>query len=213
MKVKVEAEKEENAGMRTLAKLIMNSLYGKWAVSPDVASSIPYYEDDLVRYQITPFEEREPLYIPAASFITAHARALTIAAIQANYDRFLYADTDSIHLMGLYPPVGIEVDDTKLGAWKWEMQFSRAKYLRAKCYMEEGYDPKKLKPFKKVTIAGMSDKIHKYVTFSNFKLGTKFSSDETGPNVVRIDPHDSNLRPIRVSGGVVLVRKDFTLQL
>ena len=213
MKVKVDSEVAGNAGMRTLAKLIMNSLYGKWAVSPDVASSLPYYEDGLVRYQITPFEEREPLYIPAASFITAHARALTIKAIQANYDRFLYADTDSIHLMGVYPPVGIEVDETKLGAWKWEMQFSRAKYLRPKCYMEDGYDPKELKPFKKVTIAGMSDKLHKYVTFDNFNLGVKFSSEETGPNVVRIDPHDSNLRPIRVPGGVVLVRKDFTLQL
>ena len=59
----------------------------------------------------------------------------------------------------------------------------------------------------------MSDKIHKYVTFSNFKLGAKFSSEETGPDVVRIDPHDSNLRPVRVPGGIVLVRKDFTLQI
>jgi len=192
----------------------MNSLYGKWAVSPDVMSSYPYMEDNIVHYQISELERREPLYIPCASFITAYARQTTITAVQANYDRFLYADTDSMHLLGLEPPVDVEVHKEKLGAWKNEMVFFEAKYLRSKCYMEIGYDPDKPeKIFKKVTVAGMSDKIHKYVTLENFELGAKFSSLENGANVIRIDPHDSNLRPMRVNGGIVLVRKDFTLQL
>jgi hypothetical protein len=42
MKVKTDAEAAGNKGMRTLAKLIMNSLYGKWAVSPHVLSSVPF---------------------------------------------------------------------------------------------------------------------------------------------------------------------------
>lgn len=216
MQVKTDAEKEENMGMRTLAKLIMNSLYGKWAVSPDVASSIPYYDDEenVVRYQCGPLEEREPLYIPAASFITAYARQTTIHAVQANYDRFCYCDTDSIHILGMEEPAEIEVDKVKLGAWKHEMVFLQAKYLRSKCYMEIGYEPDKPDVvFKKVTVAGMSDKIHKYVTLENFELGKKFSSEEEGDHVIRIRPEDSNLRPMRVNGGIVLVRKDFTLQL
>lgn len=214
MKVKVDAELDGNMGMRTLAKLIMNSLYGKWAVSPDVLSAYPYLEENIVKYKISEPDEREPLYIPAASFITAYARQTTINAAQANYDRFCYADTDSIHILGIEAPAEIEVDDTKLGAWKCEMIFSQAKYLRSKCYMEIGYDPKKpSKIFSKVTVAGMSDKIHKYVTLDNFELGKKFSSEETGDRVIRIAVHDSNLRPMRVNGGIVLVRKDFTLQL
>ncbi len=216
MQIKIDAEQSKNEGMRTLAKLIMNSLYGKWAVSPDVSSAVPYFDEEegVVKYQMTPTEEREPLYIPAASFITAYARETTINAVQANYDRFCYCDTDSIHILGLQLPRGIQVDRTKLGAWKHEFTFNRAKFLRAKCYMEYGFDPAKpQEKHSKVTVAGMSDKIHKYVTLQNFELGKKFSSEEEGDHVIRINPEDSNLRPMRVPGGIVLVRKDFTLQI
>ena len=223
-KVKIDSEHEGNYGMRTLAKLLMNSLYGKWAVSPTVASSYPYLdEDEVVRYDMGPQEEREPLYIPAATFITAYARSITINAVQANYDRFCYCDTDSIHLEDLEPPVGIEVHETKLGAWDHEFTFDKGKFLRAKCYMEVGKKPlkkkdiekkkKENKTIKKVTVAGMSDKIHQYVEFDNFNLGVKFSSTERGEDIVTIKPEHSNLRPKRVQGGIVLEQRDFTIQL
>ena len=214
MEVKVEAENNKNTGLRTLAKLTMNSLYGKWATSPRVMSAIPRFdhEQNMVEYDISEPEEREPLYVPVAAFITAYARQRTIQAIQANFDRFLYCDTDSIHLLGDEEPKGMEVNKTKLGAWKHEMVFSEAKYLRAKCYLEIGYEPGKPdKPFKKVTIAGMSKKLHKYVTMENFKLGAKFTSDPAAEGI-HVPAKDSNLRPMRVSGGIVLVEKEFTLR-
>ena len=211
--VKINSELEGNAGMRTLAKLIMNSLYGKWAVSPSVSSSLPYLDGELVKYELGPEEQREPLYIPSASFITAYARSITINAVQANYDRFCYCDTDSIHLEGIEPPTGIEIHDTKLGAWDHELTFEQGKFLRAKCYMEIGREPGKEERIKKVTVAGMSDKIHQYVTLDNFNLGVKFSSTEHGFNVIRIKPEHSNLRPKRVPGGIVLEARDFTLQI
>lgn len=39
---KIEATKEGNKGQRTLAKLMLNSLYGKFATSLDAISKIPY---------------------------------------------------------------------------------------------------------------------------------------------------------------------------
>lgn len=38
---KIEATKEHNLGQRTLAKLMLNSLYGKFATSLEVQSKVP----------------------------------------------------------------------------------------------------------------------------------------------------------------------------
>jgi hypothetical protein len=168
----------------------------------------------VVRYAITPPDERDPLYIPIASFITAYARQTTIQAVQANYERFVYCDTDSIHLIGDEDPVGVPVHQSDLGAWKHEFIIKQGKFLRAKCYMEIGHEVKADgsvgKLVKKVTVSGMGDKLHKYVTLDNFKLGTRFSVDGDG---VQIAPEDANLRPVRVKNGIVLIQKDFTLQI
>ena len=42
IKIKNESTLSGNKGMRTLAKLMLNSLYGKFATSLDVQSKIPY---------------------------------------------------------------------------------------------------------------------------------------------------------------------------
>lgn len=217
MNVKVTAEQEGNKGLRYIAKLQMNSLYGKWATSPHVRSSIPVFdrEGDMVKYVSGADELKDPLYIPLASFITSYARQETITAIQNNFDRFLYCDTDSVHMIG--EPIGLRVHASDLGAWKHEMVMLKGKFLRPKCYMEYGYDPKDpTKIEQKVTVAGMSDRIHDSVTFDNFELDTVFTDDPThaepGKKVVYIGSEFMNLRPLRVSGGVCLLKKDYTLR-
>lgn len=112
-KVKIESTLNGNKAMRTLAKLMLNALYGKFALNPKVASKIPYYEDGVVKY-LTPTEEyidgkgkkrkrtkyemRKPLYIPVGTFVTAWARHKTITSAQKVFPMFAYADTDSLHL-------------------------------------------------------------------------------------------------------------------
>lgn len=140
--VKNQATIEGNKGMRTLAKLMLNSLYGKLALKPDVQSKHPYMVDDIVKYALGEVEQRKPIYIPAGTFITAWARDKTIRAAQQCYDRFLYADTDSLHLLGTEMPVGLEIDPVKLGAWKHEGSFTRGRYVRAKTYIERMKDYK-----------------------------------------------------------------------
>ena len=84
----------------------------------------------------------EGVYLPYACFVTAAARSITIRAAQKAYDdkladgkgRFIYADTDSIHLVG-DPPKDLWIDSKELGAWKIEGRFPRAKYLRPKTYI------------------------------------------------------------------------------
>lgn len=206
--IKIQATKDKNAGLRAIAKLYLNSLYGKFAMSPYVRSAIPYLgEDGVVHYHKTEYEERDSIYVPIAAFITAIARNKTIRSAQSVYDRYLYSDTDSIHIRGTDIPDCLEVDDYKLGAWKCESKFERARFIRQKCYIEdeiiteEEYNSKMLEfpylcrktengyRFMKVTVAGLPAGGYKYVTWDNFRGGAKYGG---------------KLQPKRVAGGTVL---------
>lgn len=189
--IKTQATKEGNKGMRTIAKLIQNNLYGKFASRPTGFSKIPYFEDGEVKYKLSEEEERAMMYIPIGAAITAYARNKTIRSAQANYDRFIYADTDSLHLKGTEIPDNIEIDAVKLGAWKHESTFTKAKFLRAKSYIEE-IDGKL-----KVTCAGLPESCHNLVTWDNFELGTEYFG---------------KLQQKKVKGGIVLQKTTFKLK-
>lgn len=199
-KVKIESSINGNEAMRTIAKLMLNTLYGKLALNPIVRSKYPIYnnEKDKVNYMYGEYEERTPIYIPCGAFITSYAREMTIRTGQAVYDRFIYADTDSLHLVGTELPKGIIIDDNELGCWAHELTIIKGKYLRQKCYMETGYEPKKPdKIFTKVTCAGMPESCHNGVNYDNFKIGSKF---------------DGKLQATHVSGGIVLLDNHFTIK-
>lgn len=196
---KIKAKKEHNKPMYLLAKLMLNSLYGKFSVNPDIRSKYPVYdkENDLVRYKYSEYELREALYIPVGSFITSHARNKTIRSAQKVYDRFIYADTDSLHLEGFEEPEDLEIDDYKLGAWKKEFVFSKGKYLRQKSYMEYGKEPDEEEEYLKITCAGLPKNCYDQVNFDTFNLGSVFHG---------------KLSPKHVSGGIVLDKIDFTIK-
>lgn len=210
MKVKEQSTIEGNSGMRTLAKLMLNALYGKFGLKIQCQSKIPYYtEDGYVKYKLSKPDTREPVYIPMACFITAWARYTTITAAQSVYNRFVYADTDSLHLIGHDIPDGLEVDATKLGAWDYEMQADNAIFIRQKTYMEHpcGKSAEKFKAKEpelyeecngwKITCSGMPKGCYKYVTPENFKAGSTYRG---------------KLVNTRVKGGVVLVDSEFTIK-
>lgn len=189
--IKTQATIDGNKGMRTIAKLMQNNLYGKFASRPTGYSKIPYFENGEVKYKLSEEEERSMMYVPIGAAITAYARNKTIRSAQANYDRFIYADTDSLHLKGTEIPDNIEIDDVKLGAWKHESTFTRAKFLRAKSYIEE-IDGKL-----KVTCAGLPESCHKLVTWDNFEMGTEYFG---------------KLQQKKVKGGIVLQETTFKLK-
>lgn len=186
--------KETTTGaLRQLAKLMLNSLYGKFATNPKARKKLPYLdpEDDVTRYNYDDYEERDPVYTAMGAFITAYAREKTIRSGQAVYDRFIYADTDSLHLIGTEPPEGLEIHPTHLGAWKNEGCFEDSKFIRAKTYMET-VDGKT-----KVTCAGMPDNVKALVTYDNFHPGSTFAG---------------KLMPRRYPGGIILEETTFTIK-
>ena len=75
-------------------------------------------------------------YIPVGSAITSYARNFTIRHAIANYERFCYADTDSIHLQGLDPAEMVIVDPVEFCRRKNECDFDFAYYVRQKTYAE-----------------------------------------------------------------------------
>lgn len=207
---KIQAQKENNPSGRAIAKLMLNSLYGKFGTSPKANRKTPFLHDnESIGYTTERGEMKDTIYIPIASFITAWARYKTITTAQSLYDRFLYADTDSLHLSGLEMP-NIEIDKTELGKWCHESTFTRARFIGQKRYIEE------INGEIHVTCASMPARVHKYVTFDNFHVGTVFAGEtfrgklDYEYNVVYCK--ECKLRPKHVRGGIVLVETPLALR-
>ena len=202
IKVKNEATLSGNKGMRSLAKIMLNSLYGKFATGLDVQSKIPYLEDGIVKYYLSDLERKKGLYLPIGIFITSYARDKTIRTSQKikdysikkyGQDMYIYSDTDSIHT--LLPIEELkqfcEIDDVELGKWKHEASFTKARFVRQKCYLEL------IDGEVKITCAGMPKECYKYVEWEKFKQGFTCGGKLTFKHV---------------KGGVKLVETDFTIK-
>lgn len=191
-KIKNESKVEHNYALYTISKLMLNSLYGKFGTNPRKRSKYPWIDkdEDIIRYSLQAEEIGTGGYIPVAAFITAYARDKIIRAAQACGDDFVYADTDSIHIIGDKIP-NIEIDDYKLGAFKRESTFTQAKFLRQKCYIEtiEGELNKKC--------AGMPENVKHLLNYETLEKGFEF---------------EGKLLPKIVPGGVVLESNKFTIK-
>ena len=201
---KNKATIEGNKGQRALSKLMLNSLYGKFAMAKEMQCKIPIFneEDGMIHYELSDIEMVDGLYLPIGIFITAYARNKTIRTSQAiksysiekyGKDMYCYSDTDSVHT--LLPIEELkqfcEIDDVKLGAWKHESHFTKARFIRQKCYLELINDEVK------ITCAGMPQSCYKYVEWEKFKTGF------TCPGKLIFK---------RVKGGVKLIETEFTIK-
>lgn len=199
---KIEASKNKNLGQRTLAKLQLNSLYGKYATSLEVQSKIPYLEDDIVHYRLSEKEDKDGLYLPVASFITAYARDITIRTSQKikeysinkyGKDMYIYSDTDSIKTLLPIEELNqfCNIDDVELGAWKNEGIATKGRWVRQKCYLEE------IDGEVHITCAGMPKSCYSQVEWDKFKVGLSVGGKLTFKHV---------------KGGVKLVETEFTIK-
>lgn len=188
---KNEAKREGNKQMAFMAKLMLNSLYGKFGSNPVKTSKYPYLgQDDIIHYEKGYPEETKTNYVPVATFITSYCRDKIIRTANAVYDRFVYADTDSIHIIWDEIP-NIDIDEYRLGAFKLESEFNKARFHRSKCYIEniDGKENKKC--------AGLPEDSRKDFTLETMKTGAQFGG---------------KLVPVQVPGGVVLVDRQFTIK-
>lgn len=199
----MEIKANSTGGKRALAKLHLNSLYGKFGTSPFHRPQIPVLgEDGIVRYKEGVEEIGDPVYVAMASFITAYARSITVRAAQAHFPDFMYADTDSLHLLDSDRPVSLTVHPSDLGAWKHEYDFTSAVFSRAKCYTEHKVDGEY-----ETHIAGLPKQVAEIVRFEHHLGGYVFG----GPQAPADEPR--KLMPKTVVGGVVLKPSSFKLNV
>lgn len=193
---------KSTGGARQLAKLMLNSLYGKFATNPKKQNKIPTMVSGEVKLELKEPTYDDPVYTALGAFITARARAYTISNSQALYEHWVYSDTDSMYLTGINEEEAskyIEIHPTKLGAWKLEHHFTRGKWLRPKTYIL-----KSVEDDLSIACAGMPDNIKEDIlatgedqAFKSFTYGACFRG---------------KLVPRRVKGGVVLCKTDFTIK-
>jgi hypothetical protein len=219
----MRVKEHSTGGMRFLAKLQLNNLWGKFTTNPNVTGRVPMLgEKNTVELKMGPHEERNPVYTAAGVFITSYARDLTIRAAQANYARFAYADTDSLHLVGAGDPTGLDIHKSRLGAWKQELEIDRAYYIRAKAYLEYGRDPGD--PDEPLAyhnaVAGLPKYMSAVLTFEDLRPGLEIVVTDRGKTVIRneIAPENGTiirgkLTPKTVPGGVVLTEVPYELKL
>lgn len=211
--------KKQKDSREQMMKIFLNSCYGKFGQKPD-KTTIFYdekdfdygekvYSNDKNSLRVDVIRNKEncvgnlksyicywetskssSINVAIASCVCKNARLKLYDAIYANIDSFIYCDTDSVFLDN--KPIGIDIDDNKLGAWKEEMTFNSIELGGAKLYriFLRG-------ELKKIACAGINKKWAKKnlgkndIITINKKLGV-----------------GSKLQQMKVRGGVVLVEKE-----
>lgn len=201
MAEKERATIEGNAGNRLISKLFCNGLYGKFATTVESFVNIPYMDEQgVVKYKSIQAKDKEIQYTALSAFITSYGRQVLFNAILSNWDRFIYCDTDSIHLKGFETPNNMYIDDVALGAWKCEGYFKRGLFLKQKAYMEEyikelvvnettgevtyqtvtkldtlmDLEEDDMETEIEVKLAGATQEIKDQINFTNFYIGSTF---------------------------------------
>lgn len=114
----------KNSVRRALAKLMLNSLYGRFGFSPDVTEALFGWSDevnDVVLKTIASQLEEVPGYLPYAMFVTANARRrLCDGILTVGCENVVHSDTDSVKYLG-GPELSATLGHTDaLGDWKVE---------------------------------------------------------------------------------------------
>jgi hypothetical protein len=191
----MQVKEQATGGVRTQAKFQLNNLWGRFAINPLRAGRLPIIgPDGAVKYELTPQVYDEPCYTAVGVWTTSYGRDRVIRAAQSFGDRFLAADTDSCHVLGI-DPGELEVHETRLGAWKREAVFERATYLRAKAYAEQiVHDDGSTEV--EAHVAGLPRRLLVGAEIEDIVVGTRYTG---------------KLVPRRVPGGVILVSTDFEI--
>lgn len=129
--VKQTAEGER----RQMAKLLLNSLVGKFGASLYRPLLHPCVNGDSIDFTVEKPESSNVLaWTPTAAYVNAYGRQILSRAMRANSGRVIYADTDGMILKGLDTPDGIETDDKILGMWKNDHNYEKLRILGSRKY-------------------------------------------------------------------------------
>lgn len=180
---------------RSLAKLMLNSLYGKFGMNDSRITKLPVAIDDKIIYH-TMENNTTYYYKEVASYITSKARCKLASFMNRCGDNFLYCDTDSVYYIGHDIPELFKdvVDSKKLGYWKYEGHYTRFKALKAKCYLKQLDDGTIER-----RIAGCPKECAELINFDNFAPNLKLTNAKKCKK--------------KVKGGIVIGNTDFTINI
>ena len=190
---KTKAKLEHNSSLKIICKLFLNSCYGKFGAAQTTTKKQFYLNEGILRGVDAYTDEDCMLYLPVAMFITSYARVKLVKTAQKIHEqgKFIYCDTDSVHFIDGANLDGIEISNTKLGAWDLEESGVVGKYLRQKTYLHKDGDKYECK------CCGMPNECKKHVNFDNFNIGETFNG---------------KLMYRQCKGGAKLVETTFTIK-
>lgn len=231
-----------------LSKNNLNGLYGKFCSKPatyemiprlttayklDATGSLPHdSEGNAIREPVgvkltftrgaLVWNDDMEQYSPVGVFCTAYARETTIGLAEANFDFFLYSDTDSCKFLQGGVPFPVSMRGGKLGLWKKEGEFRDSLFLRPKTYIYsicEKYNESHKEYELVVTCAGLTKLGKKKLLALDCQV-----LDRDGKEV-KINSHDPfdyfreglyikgcKLASRQIMGGTRLIDSDFSIQ-
>lgn len=179
--IKEQAARENNAGLKQLAKIMLNSLYGKFAQSIDnVETFFEFGESGSLTVSEGSFDGKTSLKnMGIAAMITSYAREILLdVANLLSPEEFLYCDTDSIIMTEsgwrkIREVKGL-LDKAEFGCWDVEHIVKEVKILHQKCYMITEFEAFQRDHKRERTVvkcAGASEDIKRYIQYDNFNRG------------------------------------------
>lgn len=204
-------KEKSSGGVRQIAKLMLNNLYGKFAASCDSSYKIAFIDKKhkCLRYRTVLANDKTPGYIPIGSAITSYARCRTITLAEEYIDEYIYSDTDSnVYARGLDDLPKIPQHESKICYWKVESNSDKAIFVRQKTYIEHviAEDGKTIKsPYTNLKCCGMG-KAAKSATIKALENGTmKYEDFKPGYEV------EGNLKSKQVEGGTLLIEQMYKM--
>ena len=164
--------KKTKPNQKSIAKLILNSCYGKFAQRKINVLKFDYQlENGDIKILTKIYRELNAYYLPLGIAIPAQARINLCKVVDYNYDNFVYADTDSAYFT--VPKKHIPQHENKIGYWKNEGVFTNFMARRPKQYIAVNYKTKEAK----LTVSGIrfNDELRYYNIKGKNQLNKNFN--------------------------------------
>ena len=156
--------KQNDPHKRTIAKIILNSGYGKFAQKR--LQIQPFYQEGK-KIDITVFNSIKGHYLPLGIAIPAQARINLCKAVTGHYSSFIYGDTDSAYFVKKIPSIPLS---NNLGDWKLEGVFTHFLVRRGKQYVGVNFKDK----IAKIVVSG----VHLDLEFNYHNINKNLNKDK-----------------------------------
>lgn len=200
--MKVQSKINGNLPLRSLSKLMLNSLTGKFGqyIEPidvnfelDDKTNIFYHN-----HVVNDTKECAFVYMPIVSAILAYSREIFLDMTNSYPEEdYFYSDTDSNILTRKAFEKYVDkskIDSVELGKWDIEHEVKKLKIIRQKTYMLTDKNDELI-----IRCAGATPEIKQFLNYDNFEIGQRIEGA-------------TQLKPKIVAGGTALVKQPFILR-